>query len=153
MKVFEQQISLKLNAKQVREFIMTPERILDYYPQGIESFVVKPQQSIICRGTGGASLLELINESENTTTIKVTSALLFKPPFTAERIKAQCLFTMIEDWQVDEHDEGCMLTKVWRDIEKHRLRFLPMAWIVRNTAKKESSKLQNSWNSVVNIST
>lgn len=146
MKVFEQQIPLNINAKQVREFVMTPERILDYYPQGIEGFVVEPNQSIICRGFGGASLLEVIDESDNSTVIKVTSALIFRPPFTAERIKAKGFFTMIEDWVVDEHEGGCTLTKIWRDIEKQRFKLLPMAYIVSKTAAKESAKLRDAWN-------
>lgn len=149
MKVFEQQIPLKLSAAQVREFLMTPERILDYYPQGIDGFVVEPNKSIICRGFGGASLLEVVDEGNNSTIIKVYSALIFKPPFTAERIKAEYFFSMVEDWVVEEHAQGSVLHKTWRDIEKRRFKFLPMAWMVKNSAKKERAKLADAWNKAI----
>lgn len=142
-------IDLKITPAQVREFIMTPERILDYYPAAIEGGVIEPGASIYCRGKSGVSLLEIIagESDEQLLVVKVTTAANLSPPFTAERIKAAKFFTMLEDWQIAPLAEGTRLTKTWRDITKYKYKFLPMGMIVRASAKKESATLKAAWNS------
>ena len=135
-------IELQASPEKVREFIMTPERILDYYPDPIEGGIIEPCVSIYCRGKAGVSLLEIIPSESNETllVLKVTTATNVKPPYTEERIKASIFFTMTEDWKLEETTQGTRLTKSWRDIHKQKMKFLPMRFIVRKSAKEESRK-------------
>lgn len=126
---------------------MTPERILDYYPSGIDCGVIDPGRSLYCRGKSGVSLLELDSEASNETkmVVTVTSALKISPPFTAEKIKAGVFFTMVEDWEIEPQGPGTQLTKTWRDIKKSKLKFMPMRYIVKKSARSESAILQKAW--------
>jgi hypothetical protein len=145
--VHQEVITLKASPKQVREFILTPARILDYYPSAIDGGIIESGASFYCRGKAGVSLLEVIpsESTEQLLVLKVTTATHIKPPFTADRIKAATFFTMIEDWKLEPAGAGTRLTKTWRDITKKKLRFLPMGLIVRKSAKVESSVLKAAW--------
>lgn len=126
---------------------MTPARILDYYPAPVDGGVIEPGSSIYCRGKSGVSLLE-IDPSESTVShlvVKVATATPIEPPFTTERIRAAAFFTMVEDWELEATEPGTRLAKTWRDIRKSRLRFLPMRFIVRRSARAESAKLRAAW--------
>jgi hypothetical protein len=140
-------IELQITPAQVREFVMTPQRILDYYPSPIEGGVIEPGRKIYCRGKAGVSLLETVPgaSSEELLVVKVTTATGLKPPFTESRIKSAQFFTMVEDWQLEETAQGTRLTKTWRDIEKYKMKYLPMKTIVRRSAKAESKELQVAW--------
>ena len=140
-------IQLQATPKQVREFIMTPDRILDYYPSPIEGGVLEPGRKIYCRGKSGVSVLELLaaQSTEELLVVKVTTATGIKPPFTEERIVSSRFFVMVEDWQLEETAQGTKLTKTWRDVEKFKMKFLPLRLIVRRSAKAESHQLQLRW--------
>lgn len=146
--IFRETIPLRASVAQVREFIMTPARILDYYPSGIEGEVLEPGRSFYCRGKSGVSLLERVEEdcSDTRLTLRVTTAIGLKnPPFTAEKITRARSFTMVEDWELEATDEGCLLTKTWRDLKKYRQRYLPMRLIVKRSAMGETRHLQEAW--------
>ncbi len=147
-------IHLKASADKVKQYIMTPERILDYYPSPIDAGIIEEGASLWCRGKSGVSLLEVVksDSNENLVVVKVTTALNIKPPYTKDRIEAATFFTMLEDWALEETDAGTTLTKTWRDIKKKKLRLLPMGLIVRFSAKGESKKLQAAWNKSAEIS-
>ena len=93
-------MQLRATPAQVREFILTPERILDYFPSPVDGGVLEPGNSIYCRGEMGTSMLELVAEesSDELMVIKVTTALGLEAPFTRARIEASSTFTMVEDW-------------------------------------------------------
>jgi hypothetical protein len=145
--VHQEQIELLAPPERVREFIMTPARILDFYPAPIEGGVIVPGASIYCRGKTGVSLMERVSSesSDDILVLKVTTATNIKPPFTAERIRSAVFFTMIEDWELEKTPAGTRLTKTWRDINKYKLKFLPMGMIVRRSARSETAKLKASW--------
>lgn len=140
-------IDLKGSPEQIRAFITAPERILDYYPGGIDGAVIEPGKSFYCHAKAGVSLLEVDQQQSNEQLIvlKVTTAASVRPPYTADRIRAAGFFTMIEDWQLDALGDGTRLTKTWRALEKHKYRWLPMGWIVRRSARAESGKLKAAW--------
>jgi hypothetical protein len=140
-------IELKVTPAQVRKFIMTPQRILDYYPSPIEGGVIEPGSKIYCRGKAGVSLLETVPEdsSNERLVVKVTTATGIKAPFTESRIRSAQFFTMVEDWQLEETAQGTRLTKTWRNMVKHQMKYLPMKMIVRRSAKAESGELQVAW--------
>lgn len=140
-------ISLLATPEQLKEFITTPERILDYYPGGIDGGVIEPGQSFYCRGKSGVSLLEILKEesSDSKVVVKVSTASRIEPPYTKERIDAAKFFSMIEDWELEATAEGSRLTKTWRDIKKFKNRFLPMGFIVKHSAKGESKTLKAAW--------
>ncbi len=145
--VHREVVPLLADPETVRDFIMTPDRILDYYPAAIDGGILEPGSSIYCRGKSGISLLEVDpSESDHRhLVVKVTTATALDPPFTAERIKAATFFTMVEDWELEPAEPGTRLTKTWRDIRKSRLRFLPMRFIVRRSARAETPKLRAAW--------
>lgn len=146
--VHQEVIELEAPLELVRDFILTPERILDYYPGPIDGGVIEPGASIYCRGKSGVSLLEL-NRSESTDqflVLDVTTATNTRAPFTAERIRAAVFFTMVEDWKLEKTDQGTRLTKTWRDIKKYKLKLLPLGLIVRRSARAETEKLRLAWN-------
>ena len=145
--VHREVIELDATPEQVREFIMNPARILDYYPGPIDGGVIEDGSAIYCRGKSGVSLLELIESQTNPemVVVKVTTARNIDPPFTIEKINAAGFFTMIEDWEIEPMGQGTRLTKTWRDITQSRLKFLPMGWIVRRGARAETPKLKAAW--------
>jgi hypothetical protein len=145
--VHREEILLCAPPAQVKEFILTPERILDYYPSAIDCGVIEPGYSFYCRGKSGVSLLErdASQSNERTIVLTVTTAIKIKPPFSAKKIKDATFFTMVEDWEVEPHELGSKLTKTWRDIKKKRLKYLPLRFIVKKSAKAETEKLKKAW--------
>ncbi len=141
-------LELRIEPALARQFIMTPERILDYFPSPLEGGVIAPGKAIYCRGRSGISLLQVdeANSKDDHVVVKVSTAMKLKPPFTIDRIEAAAFFTMIEDWELEETETGTRLTKTWRDIVKKRLRLLPIRAIVRSSVKGESEKLVAGWN-------
>lgn len=145
--VHQETIRLRVTPQQIKRFILTPERILDYYPGGIDDGILEPGQSIYCRAKSGISILELVPQEcqESKVVVKVTTATKIEPPYTVERIKASVFFTMIEDWEMETDQQGTLLTKTWRNIEKHKMKFMPMSFMVKRGAKKESAHLAKPW--------
>jgi hypothetical protein len=141
-------MQLRATPAQVREFILTPERILDYFPSPVDGGVLEPGNSIYCRGEMGTSMLELVAEksSDELMVIKVTTALGLEAPFTRARIEASSTFTMVEDWALAATAEGTQLTKTWRDVASEGPEPFPLADAVKQGAIHESSALIAGWN-------
>ena len=139
---------LRATPAQVKAFIMTPERILDYYPQPIEGGVLEPGKAIYCRGDIGTSMLEVL-ETESTETcvvVQVTTAIGLEAPYTRKRILAGATFTMVEDWELAPTGTGTQLTKTWRDVKAIGEEPFPLADAVREGAIHESGALVEGWN-------
>jgi hypothetical protein len=139
---------LTASPAQVREFILTPDRILDYFPSPVDGGVLEPGKAIYCRGEMGTSMLEMLEAESNDEllVIKVTTALGLEAPFTRERIEASCTFTMIEDWALEPDGTGTKLTKTWRDVASEGPEPFPLADAVRQGAIHESVQLIAGWN-------
>ena len=60
MLIHREEILLCAPPERVREFVLTPERIMDYYPQGLDCAVIDPGVRFWCRGKAGVSLLEKV---------------------------------------------------------------------------------------------
>ncbi len=140
-------IKLEAPPEVIRQFVMTPERILDYYPGGIEGGVIEPGAAIFVRASSGVSLLQLdqVASTPMKLVVEVYTAGKLEPPYTADRIRAAAFFSMVEDWCLEPHNGGTLLTKTWRDIRKYRMRFLPMKMLVVRGAKSESQALREGW--------
>jgi hypothetical protein len=95
--VHTETLALQATPAQVKTFIMTPERILDYFPQPVDGGVLEPGKAIFCRGEMGASMLEVVESesSDDCVVVKVTTALGLEAPYTRERIEAGATFTMV----------------------------------------------------------
>ena len=67
-------MQLRATPDQVRGFILTPERILDYFPQPVEGGVLEPGKAIYCRGEMGTSMLALVDaeSTEDLVVVEVT---------------------------------------------------------------------------------
>ena len=145
--VHSEVMELQASPAQVREFIMTPERILDYYPDPVGGGVLEPGRAIYCQGGPGVSILERI-EAECTETcvvVKVTTAFGLEPPYTRERIEENVGFTMMEDWELAPSGSGTTLTKTWRDVIGAGPEPFPSDRI-REGAIHESPLLVRGWN-------
>lgn len=151
--VHTETIELLASPSQVREFIMTPQRILDYYPSPIEGGVIEPNSKIFCRGRPGVSMLAIVHHesNEDCIVVEVTAATGIDPPFTESRIRSARFFTMLEDWHLEETSQGTRLTKTWRDIVKYKMKFLPLGMIVRRAAITESKELRLAWNQAAQL--
>lgn len=135
----------------VKAFIMTPERILDYYPMPVEGGVLEPGKAFFCRGEMGVSLLEsvpgaVVQNGQELIVLKVTTAIGLESPFTRERIEANATFTMFEDWLLEASGPGTKLTKSWRDIESVGPEPFPLAETIKQSAIAESPQLVTAWN-------
>ena len=141
-------MQLRATPERVREFILTPERILDYYPQPVEGGVLEAGRAIWCRGEMGVSMLELLPEqtTDAVVVVKVSTAFGLEAPFTRERIEESTVFTMIEDWALEAIDEGTRLTKSWRDVESKGPEPFPIADAVKEGAIHETAQLVAAWN-------
>jgi hypothetical protein len=141
-------MELAATPAQVREFILTPERILDYYPMPVEGGVLEAGEAIWCRSEMGVSILERIPTESNAqlVVIKVSTAFGLDAPYTRERIEENTVFTMLEDWALEATASGTRLTKTWRDIEAIGKEPFPLADAVRQGATHESTQLVAGWN-------
>jgi hypothetical protein len=146
--VHREVMELRATPAQVREFILTPERILDYYPAPVEGGVFEAGRSIWCRGEMGVSMLELLDDESNDdcVTVLVTTAIGLEPPYTPEGIVAATTFTMVEDWALAATPDGTTLTKSWRDVRATGEPPFPLEDAVREAAKGESGTLVEQWN-------
>ena len=146
--VHREVMELHATPAQVLEFVMTPERILDYYPDPITGGVFEDGRAIWCRGAIGVSMLERLDDesSADHLVVLVTTAVGLEPPSSPESVRAGATFTMIEDWAVAETADGTTLTKSWRDVTPIVDLPFSMADAVRDTAKGESGPLVEQWN-------
>jgi len=141
-------LQLDVAPEQVREFIMRPERIADYFPGVIDNGTFEAGKSIWCSSRAGVCLLELVEEecTEWKLTMNVINASKMAQPYSAEAIKARPFMTMVEDWEIEAKDGGTQLTKIWRDVVQHKMKWVPMGLLIRMTTKGEHKKLVNGWN-------
>lgn len=145
--VHREVMELTATPAQVREFVMTPERILDYYPAPLEGGVFEAGRVIWCRGEIGVSMLERLDEStDDCVVVLVTTAVGLAPPYTPDGIRAATTFTMVEDWAVAAAGDGTTLTKTWRDVRASGEPPFPLEDAVREAAKGESGALVTRWN-------
>lgn len=130
----------------IKSYILTPERIMDYFPAARKAYALAPGKCIIS-AWNGATLLETreISSDGLTLQMEVSSALIFFPPFTAQKIQQQALFSMTEIWQLTPLPQGCQLKKSWGNIKQNRLTFIPIKKAVVNSAIKEEAALVNGW--------
>jgi hypothetical protein len=145
--VHREVMELRATPAQVLAFVMTPERILDYYPDPIEGGVFEEGRAIWCRGAIGVSMLERVDgeSSDDCLVVLVTTAAGLEPPYTQENIRAAATFTMVEDWAVVATARGTTLTKSWRDVTMMIDLPFSMEDAVRETAKGESKPLIEKW--------
>lgn len=141
-------LQLNVSPKLVREFIMTPERIADYFPGVIDCGVFEVGKSIWCSARTGVCLLELVEEEtiDSKLTMNVITARKVAQPYSAEAIKANAFMSMVEDWEIEARGSGTQLTKIWRNVVMHQMKWLPMGMLIRWTTKGEHQKLVDGWN-------
>jgi len=140
-------MQLSAAPSQVRQFIMDPQRIADYFPDVLDYGTFAAGKAIWCSGKTGVTLLAL-NESESTESKLVMTVITnrsLRKPYTIEGIKADPFLSMVEDWEIEAKDGGTLLTKTWRDVVKHKMKWLPMSFIIRRTARAEHQKLIDAW--------
>ncbi len=144
--VHEETLDLRVPAATVRRFIMTPERIADYYPGVRDCGVLEAGRIFYCRGGAGTSLFEVLQDEPGFVKLRVWTAMRAKPPFSAEALERDAFFVMDEDWKIEATGEAeTRLTKTWRNLHKRKLRWLPMAMIVRRSIPEEARKMVALW--------
>ncbi len=152
--VHSEVMEIRATPDRVRAFILSPDRILDYFPSGIDGGVLEEGKAIYCRGELGTSMLELLEaeSSDALVVIKVTTAFGLEAPFDCARIEANWSFSMIEDWALEATDAGTRLTKTWRDVVSKGPEPFPLAEAVREGAIHESPQLVAGWNKAAEMS-
>ena len=155
--VHREVMQLKASPEAVCSFINTPKRILDYYPSPISCGVIEAGKSFYCQGKSGISLLEQVDEDAEqadslAVTLKVSTATPFAGEITEVKIMENLFFIMYEDWNLEPFDGGTRLTKTWRDIDKRKMKYLPLGLIVRHSAKGESKILVKAWDAAAEVS-
>lgn len=146
--VHQDVMQLQASPEQVLAFVLTPERIMDYFPSPLECGTFIEGKSIWCSGKSGVCLLEFNSADSKTgqVTLNVYNARIPKP-YTPEAIRAKSFMNMTEDWQAEADGDGTRLTKTWRDVKCFGfMKLLPMGMIIRMTAKSEHKKLVDAWN-------
>ncbi len=146
--VHTETMQLDVPPQQARAFVMTPERILDYFPQPVEGGVFEPGRAIWCRGEMGVSILERVPDecTDTVEVVRVTTAIGLDAPYTRERIEAHATFVMTEDWAFEPDGEGTRLTKTWRDVTAKGEPPFPLEDAVRQGAIHETASLVEGWN-------
>ena len=148
---------MQVNAsiEQVRAFIQDPVRIADYYPGIVESGKFEDGRSIWCKAKSGVSVLEFPPElcTDSRLVMQVTTSQSAQKPYTIEGIKAQPFVSMTEDWELQKKDGGTQITKTWHSLKQHKMKWLPMGFIVKWMARKESPVLVREWNRAAASST
>ena len=146
--VYQDLIELEAPPETVREFIVTPERILDYYPGGIDGGVIETGAAIYCRSEASVSLLQVDQAAStpDTLVLDVFTAGELAPPYSADRIRDGAFFSMVEDWHLEPNGVGTRLIKTWRDIRQYGVDSLPIETMVVEGAKSESEALRSNWN-------
>ncbi len=143
--VAREEINLNIPAETVRKFIKTPERILDYYPGGKSCGELAQDGYFYCRAASVISLLQVIEDSPQYVRLRVWTATSCPEPYTVDELKARAFFVMDEGWELEEKDGRTRLLRTWFDVNKIRLRFLPMASMIKWTVKKESRLISQRW--------
>ena len=141
----EEVIRIRATPEEVRGCILSPNRILHYYPLGAESGELEAGRSFYCRGRLGISLFEILQSDPNSILLEVHNATACDPPYTAERIKRAAFFSMLEDWHIEADGGGTKLTRLWRGIEQRRMKAIPIRLFVQLTAKLESLAIKKHW--------
>ena len=118
---------------------------MDYYPGGKDCGELEKGRSFYCEGSAGVSLLEITLDEPDRIYMKVWTASRCSKPYTADKLKRAAFFTMDEDWRLEAQGEQTTLTRYWLNINKGKMRFLPMAWLIRKTVKKESQLIIEKW--------
>ncbi len=143
--VAEESISLNIPSDIVRRYIQTPERILDYYPGGRECGRVDQEGYFYCRGDNGISLLQVTEDKPDYVALRVWTSTSCQQPYTVAALQARAFFVMDEGWILRANGQRTELIRTWGNLHKIRLRFLPIAWMIRRTVGEESQQIAHRW--------
>lgn len=138
-------IPIRATPEEVRNCVLSADRILQYYPLGIESGELEPGRSFYCKGRLGISLFEILQSDANYILLEVHNATACDPPYTPERLKRAAFFSMLEDWYIEPDTGGTRLTRLWRRIEQRGMRAVPMRLMVQLAARLESRAIRKHW--------
>jgi hypothetical protein len=138
-------IRIRATPEEVRQCILSADRILEYYPMGNGSGDIEPGRSFFCKGRLGVSLFEILQSDANYILLKVHNATACDAPYTEERLKKAAFFSMLEDWHLEDDAGDTKLTRLWRDFKQQRLKLIPIRLLVRLTAKLESFAIEKHW--------
>mmetsp|Transcript_14801 Transcript_14801/g.27844 ORF Transcript_14801/g.27844 Transcript_14801/m.27844 type:complete len:154 (+) Transcript_14801:104-565(+) len=149
--LYEGTTDIPATVSEVSRWITDPEKILLYAPSPIEGKRLEGEKLWIRLKTG-VSLIEKTNVEEKgdkvVITVKVTASTFTNTPTSEEEITDHSLMSFFEDWHLEPStilENGTRIVKVWRDIEKHKLRWLPLGWLVIQSAKKDIDKMKEVW--------
>ena len=142
-------VTMNVNAPldSVAAWIMTPDKVLQYAPAPIDGGIFREGEQFWIRLKSGVSLVEKLNAESNANrvTVKVTVSPLKTVPNSADEIEGQRMLCFFEDWHLEATESGTRIVKVWRDLEKHKMRWMPFAWLIRRSVKKDVETLQRVW--------
>ena len=141
-------IALRATPAQVREFIMTPARVVEYNPQAVDSGALEPGHSVWFRTEQSLVLVERVEDEcrDDRVVVEATVASGVMPPFTADDVRAGRIMSLHEDWDLAETPDGTVATKTWRDIVSYVEMPFDVAESIREMAKTETAPIIEHWN-------
>ena len=141
-------IELRATPAQVREFIMTPERVVDYNPQAVEAGVLEPGHSVWFRTETSLVLVERVEDEcrDDRVVVEAIIASGVVPPFTADDVRAGRIMSLMEDWDLEETADGTVATKTWRDVVTVVDLPFDAEDSIRELAKTETAPIIEKWN-------
>lgn len=146
--VHREVIELRATPEQIREFIMTPERLVDYNPHAVDCGVLEPGHSVWFRTEASVVMVERVEDEchDDKVVVEATVAPGLVPPFTADDVRAGRIMSLMEDWDLQETPDGTIATKTWRDV----VTFVELPFDVedgiRELAKTETAPIVEHWN-------
>lgn len=149
--IYKDVMQLNASVEQVRSFILNAERVAEYFPNLIEFGELPAEDGGTAnwfRDKSAVSLLEYPRDqcTDTKVVMHVTSSRKAKLPFSIESLKADPLMSLKEDWLLEPSNGGTQLTKIWYGEAMHKMKWLPIRFIIRRTAKSERGALITAWN-------
>ena len=131
----------------VQQWILAPEKVLEYAPGPVDCGLFRPGEQVWIRLKTGVTLLEKVHEesTDNRTTVRVTASTLKRNPTSVTEIESNRLMTFYEDWDLIRADSGTQIQKTWRDLTKHKMRWMPFGWLIQRSAKRDAAALEAAW--------
>lgn len=146
--VHREVFELRATPEQVRRFIVTPERIMDYNPPAIEAGMLEEAHSVWFRTSQSVTMVERIEDecTDECVVVRATVAPGLAAPPTAEAVRSAATITLFEDWEIQATELGAMVTKSWRDARAFIELPYSLDEAIRETAKAEGPALVENWN-------
>jgi hypothetical protein len=151
--VYREVIELQATPAQIREFIMTPERLVDYNPGAVDCGVFEPGHAVWFRTEQNVVMIERVEDDcrDDCVVVRATVAPGLVPPFTPDDVRAGQVMNLMEDWDLEEIPDGTITTETWRDVVTVVELPFDVEDGIRELAKTETAPIIEKWNAAARL--